>query len=70
MNKETAQTLRVACCTYDGVPMHEGYVTDGWMRCPECGRLYRVIINDEKVVVIEDKKLVGRHRAILRWKTN
>ena len=65
LNKETAQTIRVACCTYDGNPISHSFMTDGWMKCPVCRRIYRVIINAEKVTVIEDNRISERLRALI-----
>ena len=67
MNKEAAQTVRVACCTYDGAPISHSYVTDGWKKCPVCRRIYRVIISGDKVTVIEDRKISDRLRALINW---
>ena len=66
MNKETAKTY-VAWCPIDGIPLHEAHTADGWNLCPECRKLYRVIIKEGKVTVIEDHMLGVNQSAILRW---
>ncbi len=66
MNMETAQTF-VAWCPHHGIPLHEACTADGWDWCEECEKLYRVIIKDGKVTVIEDNERTYHQSAILRW---
>lgn len=66
MNNEATQTF-VACCPKHGIPLHEAHSADGWTSCPACHCLYRVIIKDGKVSVIEDNKRTYNQSAILRW---
>ena len=63
---ETAKTY-VAWCPQDGTPLNEAIVADGWNLCPGCGKLYRVIIKEGKVTVIEDHKLSYEKSPMLRW---
>ncbi len=66
MNMETAQTF-VAWCPHHGIPLHEATAADGWAWCDGCQKIYRIIIKDSKVTVIEDDKRTYHQSAILRW---
>ena len=66
MNMETAQTF-VAWCPHHGLPLHEASTADGWSWCEECRKLYRIIIRDSKVTVIEDNERSYNQSGILSW---
>jgi len=66
LSRETAQTF-VAWCPKHGIPLNEAEYADGWNWCPECEKVYRVIIKDGKVMVIEDNERTYEQSPILRW---
>ena len=63
---ETAQTF-VAWCPHHGIPLHEANTADGWSWCDKCKKLYRIIIKDGKVTVIEDNGRTYKQSSILGW---
>lgn len=67
MSNEANQTF-VAWCPHHGVPLHEAHSADGWSWCRDCEKLYRIIIKDGKVTVVEDDKTTYEQSAILRWR--
>jgi hypothetical protein len=67
LNKETSETY-VAWCPHHGIPLYEANYADGWSWCLECDKLYRVLIKEGKVTVIEDNKITYEQSAILRWR--
>ena len=66
MSRETAQTY-VAWCPRHGIPLNEAKEADGWNWCPSCRKLYRVIISDGKVTIIEDSRAEAGKSRILSW---
>lgn len=67
MNAESEQTY-VAWCPHHGLPLHEAHYADGWNWCHECDKLYRVLIKNGKVTVVEDNQTTYEQSAILRWR--
>lgn len=51
--RETEQSLLVATCVNDGVPLMGAELANGYFPCPLCGRVMHVKVRNGKVAVTD-----------------